>query len=85
MNHPATFSTPEARMGNDIARQFAHLPPAEAAEAIALHIESFWDPRMRRALETLVAAHDDSLDPLVVDAAGRLAAHDSPVERDGQS
>ena len=44
---------PEARMGNDIARQFGHLPPSEAAEVIA--------------------AHDDSLDPLVVDAAGRLA------------
>jgi hypothetical protein len=32
---------------------------------------------MRRNLETLVAAHDDSLDPLLVDAAGRLAAHAS--------
>ena len=46
-------------MGNDIARQFAHLPAAEAAEAIARHIETFWDPRMRRTLEALVAAHDD--------------------------
>ncbi len=72
-------------MGNDIARQFAHLPPAEAAEAIARHIESFWDPRMRRALEALVAAHDDSLDPLVVDAAGRLAADASPVEPGGRA
>jgi formate dehydrogenase subunit delta len=62
-------------MGNDIARQFAHLPPAEAAEIIARHIERFWDPRMRRNLEALVAAHDDSLDPVVVDAAGRLATH----------
>jgi len=66
---------PEARMGNDIARQFAHLPATEAAEAIARHIETFWDPRMRRALEALVAAHDDSLDPLLVDAVGRLVKH----------
>ncbi len=66
----------EARMGNDIARQFAHLPPAQAAEAIAHHIETFWDPRMRRGLETLVAEGDDSLDPLLVDAAGRLAMDD---------
>jgi signal recognition particle GTPase len=29
---------------------------------------------MRRNLEALVAAHDESLDPLLVDAAGRLAA-----------
>jgi formate dehydrogenase subunit delta len=62
-------------MGNDIARQFAHLPPAQAAEAIAHHIETFWDPRMRRGLETLVAEGDDSLDPLLVDAVGRLVKH----------
>jgi formate dehydrogenase subunit delta len=75
---------PEARMGNDIARQFAHLPAAAAAESIARHIETFWDPRMRRDLEALAAAHDDSLDPLLVDAAGRLAAHASRSEPDAQ-
>jgi len=69
-------------MGNDIARQFAHLPPGEAAEAIAVHIESFWDPRMRRTLEALAAAHDESLDPLLVDAAGRLATHAARSEPD---
>jgi formate dehydrogenase subunit delta len=69
--------TPETRMGNDIARQFTHLPAPEAAEAIARHIERFWDPRMRVALEALVAEGDDSLDPVVVDAAGRLAARTS--------
>jgi formate dehydrogenase subunit delta len=73
----------EARMGNDIARQFAHLPAAEAAEVIAHHIEAFWDPRMRRGLEALVAEGDDSLDPLLVDAAGRLAARDSRTEPEG--
>jgi formate dehydrogenase subunit delta len=67
---------PEVRLGNDIARQFAHLPAPEAAEAIAGHIASFWDPRMRRALEALAAEHDDRLDPLLVDAAGRLASRD---------
>jgi formate dehydrogenase subunit delta len=66
---------PEARMGNDIARQFAHLPTDVAAQAVARHIETFWDPRMRRALEALVAAHDDSLNPLLVDAVGRLVKH----------
>lgn len=70
----------EARMGNDIARQFAHLPPAEAAEAVARHIETFWEPRMRQRLEALAAAHDEALDPLLVDAAGRLAAHASRSE-----
>ncbi len=63
---------PEARLGNDIARQFAHLPTAEAAAAIARHIENFWDPRMRRRLDELVDAGDDTLDPLLVDASRRL-------------
>jgi formate dehydrogenase subunit delta len=71
-------------MGNDIARQFAHLPAPEAAQAIARHIETFWDPRMRRELEALAAAHDDSLDPLLVDAAGRLATHATRSEPDAQ-
>ena len=74
----------EARMGNDIARQFAHLPAAQAAEAVARHIETFWDPRMRRTLEALVADHDDALDPLLVDASGRLAAHASRSDPDTQ-
>jgi formate dehydrogenase subunit delta len=65
---------PEVRMGNDIARQFAHLPAAEAAGRIAQHIDTFWTPGMRRSLEALVAEHDDSLDPLLVDAAGLLVA-----------
>jgi formate dehydrogenase subunit delta len=73
-----------ARMGNDIARQFAHLPPGLAAEAIARHIETFWDPSLRRDLEALVAAGDDDLDPRLVDAAGRLASHATRSEPDAQ-
>jgi formate dehydrogenase subunit delta len=64
----------EVRMGNQIALQFANLPAPEAAAAIARHIENFWDPRMRRTIEALVAAGDESLEPLLVDAVGRLAA-----------
>ena len=71
-------------MGNDIARQFAHLPAPQAAAAIARHIETFWDPRMKRALEALAAAQDDSLDPLLIDATGRLVAHATRSERDAQ-
>jgi formate dehydrogenase subunit delta len=71
-------------MGNDIARQFAHLPGPEAAQAVARHIETFWDPSMRRNLEALAAAQDDSLDPLLVDAAGRLAQHAARSEPDAQ-
>jgi formate dehydrogenase subunit delta len=78
------LSKAEARMGNDIARQFAHLPAGVAAQAVARHIETFWDPRMRRGLEALVAAGDETLDPLLVDAAGRLATHASRSEPDAQ-
>jgi len=59
-------------MGNDIARQFTHLPDDEAADAISRHVETFWDPRMRGALRALVAAGDDSLDPLLVAATRRV-------------
>ena len=65
--HGAEVS-PEVRMANDIARQFAHLPPAEASAAIANHIHAFWDPRMRARLDHEVARDPDQLDPLVVDA-----------------
>jgi formate dehydrogenase subunit delta len=63
---------PEVRMGNDIARQFAHLPYEKATSAIAGHLRTFWDPRMRDALRSAVAAADDELDPLLRDAAAKL-------------
>lgn len=63
---------PEARMGNDIARQFAHLDEEEAVAGIVAHIERFWDPRMRRTLQALAAAGDDTLAPRLAAAAERL-------------
>lgn len=63
---------PEARLGNDIARQFAHLPHDAAIAGIAGHIGRFWDPRMRANLHKLVAEESPDLDPLLVDAADTL-------------
>lgn len=63
---------PEARMGNDIARHFAHLPREEAVAAVAAHIQKFWEPRMRTRLRALVNNGDPGMDPLVVSAAERL-------------
>jgi formate dehydrogenase subunit delta len=63
---------PEVRMGNDIARQFAHLPHDRATAAIATHLRTFWDPRMRDALRGAVAAGDSDVDPLLRDAAANL-------------
>jgi formate dehydrogenase subunit delta len=65
-------ATPEVRMGNDIARQFAHLPHDKATEAIARHLRTFWDPRMRQLLRRAVAVGDDEVDPLLRDAAAKL-------------
>lgn len=56
-------------MGNDIARQFEHLSDEDAVARIAAHIDRFWDPRMRRALQALAAAGDDTLDPRLAAAA----------------
>ncbi|MGL5826931.1 MAG: formate dehydrogenase subunit delta [Nocardioides sp.] len=60
---------PEARLGNDIARQFGHLPPQQAAAMIADHIKRFWDPRMRATLVALAQTGDDTLDPRLRAAA----------------
>jgi formate dehydrogenase subunit delta len=62
---------PERRMANDIAANLAHLPKNRAVEAVAGHMDRFWDPRMRTRLFEYVDAGADGLDPLVV-AAVRL-------------
>lgn len=66
---------PEIRMGNDIARQLAHLAPEEAAVQVGTHLEKFWDPRMRRRLHELLApgsGHREEADPLLVAGLARL-------------
>jgi formate dehydrogenase subunit delta len=59
-------------MANDIAAQFRHLPHDAAVAAVAGHLRSFWEPRMRAQLLEQVAAGGEGLDPLVLDAAARL-------------
>ena len=61
--------SPEARMANDIAVQFRGLPTRQGAEAVAGHINRFWEPRMRARLVQQVALGTSGLDPLVVAAA----------------
>jgi formate dehydrogenase subunit delta len=62
---------PVVRLANDIAAQFHHLPPDEAAADVANHIRRFWDPRMRVALLELADHQQADLDPGVI-AALRL-------------
>ena len=54
---------PHVRLANEIARQFAHRPPADAATAIANHMKAVWDPRMKQALIAHVASGATDLDP----------------------
>lgn len=50
------------RLANDIAVQFPHLSVPAAAQAVAGHIRSFWDPRMRARLLTLPEVEQAELD-----------------------
>jgi formate dehydrogenase subunit delta len=61
-------------LANEIARQFEHKPPAEAATAIANHIKTVWDPRMKRALVDYVDAGAADLAPVAVLAANQVRA-----------
>lgn len=63
---------PYVRLANEIAVQFHAYPPDVAAESVAAHLRSFWDPRMRAQLLAHVAAGAAGLDPLAVRAAARL-------------
>ncbi len=62
----------ENRLATEIAAQFGHLPPEEAAEPIAAHIRRFWDPRMRARLINQVTQAGEDCDAHVVAAVGVL-------------
>jgi formate dehydrogenase subunit delta len=62
----------ETRMVNNIAVQFRYLPIEQAAAAVADHVNRYWDPRMKRRLNELVAAETEDLDPVAAAAAALL-------------
>jgi formate dehydrogenase subunit delta len=67
-----TSVPPYVRLANEIAAQFHHRPPEQAAEAIARHIRTVWDPRMKAALVAHVDAGGNQLDPAAALAAEQL-------------
>jgi formate dehydrogenase subunit delta len=80
--------SPQIRLANDIAAQFHHRPPAEAAEEVAHHIRLFWEERMRADLLAHIAdgvEEDDGIDPIVTDAVELLRADLAPQRRDGEA
>ena len=60
------------RMANQIAAFFAAYPHDEAVNGIAGQMRDFWEPRMRKALATYIAEGGQGLQPLVLEAAGKL-------------
>lgn len=63
---------PEIRMGNDIARQFAHRGDA-APTLIAAHLEKFWEPGMIARLEGFVRdGQTADADPMLVASVAEL-------------
>jgi formate dehydrogenase subunit delta len=62
-----------ARLANDIAAQFPHLPVDVAAKEIATVIRNFWEPRMRAELTELTGRTDAGLSERAAAAALLLA------------
>ncbi|PZM09541.1 formate dehydrogenase subunit delta [Rhizobium tubonense] len=56
-------------MANQIAGFFKTQPADEAVAGVAMHINKFWEPRMRRQLFALIDGGEPGLSPLVLDAA----------------
>jgi formate dehydrogenase subunit delta len=63
---------PHVRLVNEIAAQFAHRAPADAATAIANHVKATWDPRMTKALISHANSGATDLDPAAALAAQKL-------------
>jgi formate dehydrogenase major subunit len=66
------------RMANQIADQFPLHGDDAAADAVAQHLRSFWEPGMRAHLFALVDEGRAGLDHVVVEAARRLRAPAAP-------
>ena len=60
-------------MANQIAKFFAAQRGDPAAGA-AGHLRNYWDPQMRAEILAWRAAGGDGLDPIALDAVGRLEA-----------
>ncbi len=84
MSHSSTDEK-LVRMANQIATFFLSQPAEVRVDGVALHINKFWEQRMRRRFFEMIDAHEEGFLPLVVEAAakihrpGSVAAH-KPAE-----
>ncbi len=65
VSHEQHMRETYARMAGQIAQAFAHLPEADAAAAIANHINRYWGRSMRRDLGRLFSRQSPELHPAV--------------------
>ncbi len=56
------------RMANQIATFFVSQKAEDGPEGVAIHINKFWEPRMRKALFALLDEGGEGLHPLVLKA-----------------
>lgn len=60
-------------MANQIADFFQSYPEAEAVEGVSVHIQKFWDPRMRKGIFAHLNAGGAGLKPIALKALQHLA------------
>ncbi|CAH0338466.1 formate dehydrogenase subunit delta [Rhizobium sp. CECT 9324] len=60
------------RMANQIATFFLSQPAEVRVDGVALHINKFWEVRMRRRFFEMIDAHEEGFLPLVVEAAAKI-------------
>lgn len=70
-------------MANQIARNFGTMHHAHAAEVVADHIASFWDPRMRAQIFELHEKGDAGLCPVADAAIAILRQSGPPLHQTG--
>jgi formate dehydrogenase subunit delta len=56
------------RMANQIATFYGPYPHDEGLSGVQQHIKDFWEPRMRRAFDVLIAKGGTGLTPLALEA-----------------
>ena len=59
-------------MANQIADFFKSYPHDDALRDAAAHLNSYWDPRMRKQLFAHLAKGGAGLDPLIIEAAAQI-------------
>jgi formate dehydrogenase subunit delta len=60
------------RMANQIAAFYVAYPHDEGLSGVKQHIKDFWEPRMRRAFDALIAKGGQGLSPLALEAGQAL-------------